>query len=297
MGRKKGSLSRKTLAKQLGISLEEYLELEKNGKLEEYRTEHGIVDQDLPRAWHDTVSNSIPNQKLQEHKEEVREELKAKKISKTGKYPAVPTGKTPEPSPDYKPSEKLTTSTKPNITASTKILLPSNSNKREDEGKDKAESVKAVESVKSAFKSDVKDATKSTLKPNEDKRSPKSNEIFCTRCHKLILKDSSFRLILSNMIPGIASYHYSVDDKQVLCYDCAHGLARVIEGYFEDEIVNEINSALASEGVSDFEQEPNIPISEELNTPISEELDDTNIKEMVKPVEDIKPSEDEDLVF
>ena len=91
------------------------------------------------------------------------------------------------------------------------------------------------------------------------------------------------------MIPGIASYHYSVDDKQVLCYDCAHGLARVIDRYFEDEIGNEINSALVSELASDSEQEP--------NTPIFEELDDTNIKEMVKPVEDIKPSEDEDLVF
>ena len=79
------------------------------------------------------------------------------------------------------------------------------------------------------------------------------------------------------MIPGIASYHYSVDDKQVLCYDCAHGLARVIEGYFEDEIGNEVGNDLASE-------------NEEI-------LDDTNIKEMVKPVEDIKPSEDEDLVF
>ena len=276
MARTKGALSRKTLAKQLGISLEEYLELEKNGKLEEYRTEHGIVDQDLPRAWHDTVSSSIPNQKLQEHKQEVREELKAKKINKQGKTPSV--------SPDYKPNQKLTTSTKPNITASTKILLPSNSSKNEDEGKDKAESTKAVESVKSAFKSDVKDATKSTLKPNEDKRSPKSNETFCTRCHKLILKDSSFRLILSNMIPGIASYHYSVDDKQVLCYDCAHGLARVIEGYFENEIGNEVGNDLASEGIPEVNSE-------------EEEIGDTNIKDMVKPVEDNKPSEDEDLVF
>lgn len=247
MGRKKGSLSRKTLAKQLGISLEEYLELEKNGKLEEYRAEHGIVD---------TVSSSIPNQELQEHKQEVKEELQTKKISKTGK--------TPEPSQDYKPNEKLTTSTKPNITASTKILLPSNSSKSEGEGKDKAESLKAVENTKSVFKS----SQTSKVKPNE---------CFCTRCHKLILKDSSFRLILSNMIPGIASYHYSVDDKQVLCYDCAHGLARVIEGYFEDEIGNEVGNDLASE-------------NEEI-------LDDTNIKEMVKPVEDIKPSEDEDLVF
>lgn len=263
MGRKKGSLSRKTLAKQLGISLEEYLELEKNGKLEEYRTEHGIVD---------TVSSSIPNQELQEHKQEVREELKAKKISKTGKYPVVSTGKTPSVSSDYKPNEKLTTSTKPNITASTKILLPSNSSKSENEGKDKVESAKAVESTKSAFKSEAK------VKPNET---------FCARCHKLILKDSSFRLILSNMIPGIASYHYSVDDKQVLCYDCAHGLARVIEGYFEDEIVNEIAS---DEEVGNDLASENIPTLEE-------ELNDTNIKEMVKPIEDIKPSEDEDLIF
>ena len=258
MGRKKGSLSRKTLAKQLGISLEEYLELEKNGKLEEYRAEHGIVD---------TVSSSIPNQEFQEHKQEVKEELKAKKISKTGKTPSV--------SPDYKPNQKLTTSTKPNITASTKILLPSNSSKSENEGKDKAESVKAVESVKSVFKSETKDATKSEVKV-------KPNETFCTRCHKLILKDSSFRLILSNMIPGIAYYHYSVDDKQVLCYDCAHGLARVIEGYFEDEIDNEVGNDLASE---------------EKVASDDEELDDTNIKEMIKPVEDIKPSEDEDLIF
>lgn len=250
MGRKKGSLSKKTLAKQLGISLEEYLELEKNGKLEEYRTTHGIVD---------TVSNSIPNQKLQEHKQEVREELKVKKIVKTGKTPSV--------SQDYKPNEKLTSSTKPNITASTKILLPSNSSKSEDEGKDKAESAKGVENAKSAFKSEIT-ALKSEVKV-------KPNETFCTRCHKLILKDSSFRLILSNMIPGIASYHYSVDDKQVLCYDCAHGLARVIEGYFGDEIGNEIGNDLASE------QEPN----------------DTNIKEMIKPVEDIKPSEDEDFMY
>ena len=241
MARTKGALSRKTLAKQLGISLEEYLELEKNGKLEEYRTEHGIVD---------SVSNSISNEAEKERKEEIKTELQAKKIIKTGK--------TPEPSPDYKQNQKLTTSTKPNITASTKILLPSNSSKSESEGKDKAESVKAVESVKSVLKSEAK------IKPNET---------LCTHCHKLILKDSSFRLILSNMIPGIASYHYSVDDKQVLCYDCAHGLARVIEGYFENEIGNEV--------VSDDE----------------EILDDTNIKEMIKPVEDIKPSEDEDLVF
>ena len=267
MGRKKGSLSRKTLAKQLGISLEEYLELEKNGKLEEYRTEHGIVD---------TVSNSIPNQELQEHKQEVREELKAKKISKTGKTPSV--------SSDYKPSEKLTISTKPNITASTKILLPSNSVKDESEGKDKAESAKAVESMKSVFKSEIT-ALKSEVK-NATKSSPKANETLCTRCHKLILKDSSFRLILSNMIPGIASYHYSVDDKQVLCYDCAHGLARVIERYFEDEIGNEVGNDLASERVS-----------ENISTTDEEILDDTNIKEMVKPVEDIKPSEDEDLIF
>ena len=107
MARTKGALSRKTLAKQLGISLEEYLELEKNGKLEEYRTEHGIVD---------TVSSSIPNQELQEHKEEVREELKAKKISKTGKTPSV--------SQDYKFNQKLTSSTKPNITKDTLIILP-----------------------------------------------------------------------------------------------------------------------------------------------------------------------------
>lgn len=262
MGRKKGSLSRKTLAKQLGISLEEYLELEKNGKLKEYRTEHGIVD---------TVSSSIPNQELQEHKQEVKEELQAKKIAKTGKYPVVPTGKTPSISPDYKPNQKLTTSTKPNITASTKILLPSNSSKSEDEGKDKAESVKAVDSAKSVFK------------PSQTPKT-KPNETFCTRCHKLILKDSSFRLILSNMIPGIASYHYSVDDKQVLCYDCAHGLARVIEEYFEDEKGNEVGNDLVSEVSS-------------VNISTTDELDDTNIKEMVKPVEDIKPSEDEDLIF
>lgn len=276
MARTKGALSRKTLAKQLGINLEEYLELEKAGKLEEYRSTHGIVD---------TISNSISNEAEKEKKEETKTELQTKKLSKTGKTPSV--------SPDYKPSEKLTTSTKPNITASTKILLPSNSSKSESEGKDKVGSVKGAESVKSAFKSEIKNTTKSSLKANEEKRSPKSNEIFCTRCHKLILKDSSFRLILSNMIPGIASYHYSIDDKQVLCYDCAHGLARVIEGYFEDEIGNDLDSELVSEEVSkevsDSEQE--------INTPISEELDDTNIKEMVKPVEDIKPSEDEDLVF
>lgn len=253
MARTKGALSRKTLAKQLGISLEEYLELEKNGKLEEYRAEHGIVD---------TVSNSISNEAEKERKEEIRTELQAKKIAKTGK--------TPSPSPEYKPSEKLTTSTKPNITASTKILLPSNSNKSEDERKDKAESVKAVESVKNAFKSEVKDATKST-KPNEDKHSPKSNECFCSRCHKLILKDSSFRLILSNMIPGIASYHYTVADKQVLCYDCAHGLAKVIEEYFKDE--------------DNFSSENE-----------DEEIGDTNIKEMVKP-SDSSGNEEEDLIF
>lgn len=232
MGRKKGSLSRKTLAKQLGISLEEYLELEKNGKLEEYRAEHGIVD---------TVSGSIPNQKLQEHKEEVKEEIKAKKISKTGK--------TPEPSPDYKPNQKLTTSTKPNITKDTIIILPKN----------KAENLPKTE------------VNTSKAKPNEEKRSPKPNETFCSRCHKLILKDSSFRLILSNMIPGIASYHYAVDDKQILCYDCAHGLARVIEEYFESE--NDFNS--------DSQEE---------------EIGDTNIKEMVKP-SDSSGNEEEDLIF
>lgn len=252
MARTKGALSRKTLAKQLGISLEEYLELEKNGKLEEYRTEHGIVD---------GVSSSISNEAEKERKEEIKTELQAKKISKTGKTPSV--------SPDYKPNEKLTASTKPNITVSTKILLPSNSSKSEDEGKDKAESTKAVENVKSAFKSETK---------------IKSNECFCSRCHKLILKDSSFRLILSNMIPGIAFYHYSVDDKQVLCYDCAHRLARVIEGYFEDEIGNEVGNDLASEEIPEVNSD-------------EEEIGDTNIKEMIKPVEDIKPSEDEDLVF
>lgn len=241
MGRTKGALSKKTLAKQLGISLEEYLELEKNGKLEEYRSTHGIVD---------TISGSISNEAEKERKENLKTELQAKKISKTGKYPVVPTGKTPSVSPDYKPSEKLTSSTKPNITKDTIIILPKN----------RAEILSKTE------------VNTPKAKPNEEKRSPKPNETFCSRCHKLILKDSSFRLILSNMIPGIASYHYAVDDKQILCYDCAHGLARVIEEYFENE------RDLASE-IED------------------EEIGDTNIKEMVKPVEDTKPSEDEDLIF
>lgn len=262
MGRKKGSLSRKTLAKQLGISLEEYLELEKNGKLEEYRSTHGIVD---------AVSSSIPNQKLQEHKQEVKEELKAKKISKTGK--------TPEPSPDYKPNQKLTTSTKPNITKDTIIILPGkeaeNLPKTEAKISDTSAKVKNIPSV-SEENVEAKKSKIDTPKVNTLKAKP--NETLCSRCHKLILKDSSFRLILSNMIPGIASYHYNVNDKQVLCYDCAHGLARVIEEYFESE------NDLAFE--EDFSSEIE-----------DEEIGDTNIKEMVKPVEDIKPSEDEDLIF
>lgn len=232
MARTKGALSRKTLAKQLGISLEEYLELEKNGKLEEYRAEHGIVD---------TISNSISNEAEKERKENLKTELQAKKISKTGKTPSV--------SQDYKPSEKLTSTTKPNITKDTIIILPKN----------KAENLPKTE------------VNTPKAKPNEEKRSPKSNETFCSRCHKLILKDSSFRLILSNMIPGIASYHYNVDDKQILCYDCAHGLAKVIEEYFECE-------------------------EEETNTPISDELEDTNIKEMVRP-SDSSGNEEEDLIF
>lgn len=245
MARTKGALSRKTLAKQLGISLEEYLELEKNGKLEEYRAEHGIVD---------TVSSNISNETEKERKENLKTELQAKKISKTGKTPSV--------SPEYKPSEKLTTSTKPNITKDTIIILPKN--KTENLPKTEVNTPKITPKAK----------------PNEEKRSPKSNETLCSRCHKLILKDSSFRLILSNMIPGIASYHYNVNDKQILCYDCAHGLARVIEEYFEDEDEGD----LASE--EDFSSENE-----------DEEIGDTNIKEMIKPVEDIKPSEEEDLIF
>lgn len=246
MARTKGSLSRKTLAKQLGISLEEYLELEKNGKLEEYRAEHGIVD---------TVSSSISNEAEKERKEEVKTEFQAKKISKPGKTPSV--------SQDYKPSEKLTTSTKPNITKDTIIILPKN----------KAEILPKTE------------VNTPKAKPNEEKRSPKSNETFCSRCHKLILKDSSFRLILSNMIPGIASYHYNVNDKQILCYDCAHGLARVIEEYFESE------SDLASKEDSSSEIE-----DKEINDTASIEPDDINIKEMVKP-SDSSGNEEEDLIF
>lgn len=257
MGRTKGALSRKTLAKQLGISLEEYLELEKNGKLEEYRAEHGIVD---------AVSSSIPNQKLQEHKQEVKEELKAKKISKTGKTPSV--------SPNYKPSEKLTTSTKPNITKDTIIILPGkeaeNLPKTEAKISDTSAKVKNIPSV-SEENVEAKKSKIDTPKVNTLKAKP--NETLCSRCHKLILKDSSFRLILSNMIPGIASYHYNVDDKQILCYDCAHGLATIIEEYFEDEDEDDL--------ASDNQEE---------------EINDTNVKEMVKP-SDSSGNEEEDLIF
>lgn len=262
MSRTKGALSKKTLAKQLGISLEEYLELEKNGKLEEYRSTHGIVD---------TISSSIPNQKLQEHKEELKEELKAKKISKTGK--------TPEPSPDYKSSEKLTTSTKPNITKDTIIILPDSTPKSTQNLSQIKLKFEGQPDIKVNDNGDFEAVINAnpTVELSSEKRKlgivkAKPNECFCSRCHKLILKDSSFRLILSNMIPGIASYHYNVNDKQILCYDCAHGLATIIEEYFENE------DDLASE-IED------------------EEIGDTNIKEMVKPVEDIKPSEDEDLIF
>lgn len=267
MSRTKGALSKKTLAKQLGISLEEYLELEKNGKLEEYRSTHGIVD---------TISSSIPNQKLQEHKEELKEELKAKKISKTGK--------TPEPSPDYKSSEKLTTSTKPNITKDTIIILPDSTSKSTQNSSQIKLKFEGQPDIKVSDNGDFEAVINAnpTVEPSSRELSSekrkleivkaKPNECFCSRCHKLILKDSSFRLILSNMIPGIASYHYNVNDKQVLCYDCAHGLARIIEEYFEDE--NNFSSEIEDE-----------------------EIGDTNIKEMVKFVEDIKPSEDEDLIF
>lgn len=255
MGRTKGALSRKTLAKQLGISLEEYLELEKNGKLEEYRSTHGIVD---------AVSSSIFNETEKERKENLKTEIQAKKISKTGK--------TPSPSPEYKPSEKLTTSTKPNITKDTIIILPKNKAenlpKTEAKISDTSAKVKNIPSV-SEENVEAKKSKIDTPKVNTLKAKP--NETLCSRCHKLILKDSSFRLILSNMIPGIASYHYKVNDKQVLCYDCAHGLARIIEEYFEEE--NNFSSEIEDE-----------------------EIGDTNIKEMVKP-SDSSGNEEEDLIF
>lgn len=267
MSRTKGALSRKTLAKQLGISLEEYLELEKNGKLEEYRSTHGIVD---------TVSSNISNEAEKERKENLKTELQAKKISKTGK--------TPSSSPEYKSSEKLTTSTKPNITKDTIIILPDSTPKSTQNSSQIKLKFEEQPDIKVSDNGDFEAVINAnpTVEPSSRELSSekrklgivkaKPNECFCSRCHKLILKDSSFRLILSNMIPGIASYHYNVDNKQILCYDCAHGLATIIEEYFENE------DDLASE-IED------------------EEIGDTNIKEMVKPVEDIKPSEDEDLIF
>lgn len=271
MARTKGSKCRKTLARELGIDLDTYIRLEKEGKLEEFRNEvlgvqtkieedserDGIeiivVSEEKNKADEDT-DTKVNKDKIDKNKVEDIEaqnnidlenqnkskiikprKNKSKKIidpefdniehktedKKIASENKIEVDSEPENKPtDIKTSDKpLTSSTKPIITPKTKVMIPGNE-------KDESE----IQNDNRVVENKVED------KKNKNKSTANiRNSILCSRCHKAILKDSSHRIKLENLVPGIAEYRYNLKDDIWLCHDCAVGLSKWIEDFLDNE--------------------------------------------------------------
>ena len=165
MGRPKGSKNKATLAKELGMSLEEYNKL------------------------HSTDSEY-------------------NKFHSTGKVESINKG-----------------AEHPNITSNTKFLIP----KDEEEG---AEST--INSSPILTEDNCKEVLHKLLKVASGERIAKKGYVFCDKCGKEVLKDSTSYLDLSRML-GIGDYHFKILTKLRLCHDCLLALAKSMEeNLYED---------------------------------------------------------------
>lgn len=163
MGRPKGSKNKATLAKELGMSLEEY------------------------------------NQKYKDNTSSLKSTDNTKTISKGAEHP--------------------------NITSNTKFLIP----KDEEEG---AEST--INSFPILTEDNCKEVLHKLLKVASGERIAKKGYVFCDKCGKEVLKDSTSYLDLSRML-GIGDYHFKILTKLRLCHDCLLALAKSMEeNLYED---------------------------------------------------------------
>lgn len=163
MGRPKGSKNKATLAKELGMSLEEY------------------------------------NQKYKDNTSSLKSTDNTKTISKGAEHPV--------------------------ITSNTKFLIP----KDEEEG---AEST--INSFPILTEDNCKEVLHKLLKVASGERIAKKGYVFCDKCGKEVLKDSTSYLDLSRML-GIGDYHFKILTKLRLCHDCLLALAKSMEeNLYED---------------------------------------------------------------
>ena len=178
MGRPKGSKNKATLAKELGMSLEEYnssLKSTEYNKLHPTGSEYNKV--------HSTTDK----------------ENKVESINKGAEHP--------------------------NITSNTKFLIP----KDEEEG---AEST--INSSPILTEDNCKEVLHKLLKVASGERIAKKGYVFCDKCGKEVLKDSTSYLDLSRML-GIGDYHFKILTKLRLCHDCLLALAKSMEeNLYED---------------------------------------------------------------
>lgn len=164
MGRPKGSKNKATLAKELGMSLEEYNKLHST----------------------DSEYNNLKSTKVES-------------INKGAEHP--------------------------NITSNTKFLIP----KDEEEG---AEST--INSSPILTEDNCKEVLHKLLKVASGERIAKKGYVFCDKCGKEVLKDSTSYLDLSRML-GIGDYHFKILTKLRLCHDCLLALAKSMEeNLYED---------------------------------------------------------------
>lgn len=266
MARTKGSKCRKTLARELGIDLDTYIRLEKEGKLEEFRNEVLGIQTKIEEENREgnveiiVVSEENNDTKTDSKAAEIDSEAKDKSEQNKNKIMKPKKNKSKvekiidseldvvedknknkvkdtkiESEAENKTSETpLTSSTKPVITPKTKIMVPSD---KKDFERDKQNIRVGRNENESEVESEIKTENKVAKKSNTDKSSKviARNSILCSRCHKAILKDSSHRIKLENLVPGIAEYRYNLKDDIWLCHDCAVGLSKWIEDFLDNE--------------------------------------------------------------
>ena len=152
MSRPKGSKNKATLAKELGMSLEEYNNLKSTSTDKEHKVES---------------------------------------INKGAEHP--------------------------NITSNTRFLVP-----------------KEEEPTPILTEDNCKEVLDKLLKVASGERIARKGYVFCDKCGKEVLKDSTSYLDLSRML-GIGDYHFKILTKLRLCHDCLLALAKCMEeNLYED---------------------------------------------------------------
>lgn len=178
MSRPKGSKNKATLAKELGMSLEEYQK--------KYNTS---TDKDNTSSLKSTDNTT--------------------KVSKGAEHP--------------------------NITSNTRFLVPKEGNNSLKSVKDKDEGAEStINSSPILTEDNCKEVLHKLLKVASGERIAKKGYVFCDKCGKEVLKDSTSYLDLSRML-GIGDYHFKILTKLRLCHDCLLALAKSMEeNLYED---------------------------------------------------------------